>query len=285
MFLAFPEHSLFAQHKDSLKCRKVSVELGYSVAYAGSMTILYQAWYKNYPQTSFHWFNDNAEWLQMDKAGHAFTSFQLARANTKALQWAGYNKQQSEIYGTISSLLTMCSIEGFDGFSANWGASYGDIIANTSGAALFFTQNYFFHKSPFFIKYSFHFTDYPAVRPDELGKTKIEQLLKDYNGQTYWLSINIHDLFSSFKPHWLNLAIGYSATDMISARFQPIRGCVGNLYSPRRQFFLSLDIAPSKINIRQRWLKTLLKTFEIIKIPFPALEYSAKHVYFHGVYF
>jgi hypothetical protein len=34
------------------------------IGYGGSLIILSNTWYKNYPHTSFHIFNDNKEWLQ-----------------------------------------------------------------------------------------------------------------------------------------------------------------------------------------------------------------------------
>src|SRR5438874_2371911 len=43
--------------------------------YGGTMAGLYSAWYSNYPQTRFHFFNDNAEWLQVDKVGHAYSAY------------------------------------------------------------------------------------------------------------------------------------------------------------------------------------------------------------------
>ena len=39
------------------------------VGYGGAMVALYSAWYKNYPQTNFHTFNDFPEWKQVDKVG------------------------------------------------------------------------------------------------------------------------------------------------------------------------------------------------------------------------
>ncbi|HVE60342.1 MAG TPA: hypothetical protein VNA26_00890, partial [Chitinophagaceae bacterium] len=40
---------------------------------AATMFILSKSWYKDFPKTSFHTFNDSKEWLQVDKAGHAWT--------------------------------------------------------------------------------------------------------------------------------------------------------------------------------------------------------------------
>jgi hypothetical protein len=47
-----------------------------------------------------------------------------------------------------------------------------------------------------------------------LGSSLAEQMLKDYNGQTYWLSVNLHSFYKN--PKWLNLAIGYGANGMLT---------------------------------------------------------------------
>jgi len=40
------------------------------VGYGGALIALNAAWYAKFPRSGFHFFNDNAEWLQVDKAGH-----------------------------------------------------------------------------------------------------------------------------------------------------------------------------------------------------------------------
>jgi hypothetical protein len=35
------------------------------------------------PRSDFHFINDNAEWLQMDKAGHIYSSYHLGRLGLK----------------------------------------------------------------------------------------------------------------------------------------------------------------------------------------------------------
>src|ERR1035437_7802121 len=52
------------------KSRMTGVGIAAGAAYVLSMSGLYELWYKDYPQSKFHLFNDNAEWMQMDKGGH-----------------------------------------------------------------------------------------------------------------------------------------------------------------------------------------------------------------------
>lgn len=44
-------------------------------AYVGGMLYLNHAWYAQYPKSKFHFFNDAAEWNQIDKCGHITGSY------------------------------------------------------------------------------------------------------------------------------------------------------------------------------------------------------------------
>ena len=60
------------------KKRLTGVLATQGVIYAGSMTGLYFLWYADYPQSSFHFFNDGAEWMQVDKAGHLTAGYLIS---------------------------------------------------------------------------------------------------------------------------------------------------------------------------------------------------------------
>ena len=83
-----------------------------SLAYYG----LYELWYKKYPQTSFHFFNDLEEWNYMDKAGHIYSSYQVARKSHLFLEKR--NIENSIEKSCFYSLFFMLGIEVLDGFSA-----------------------------------------------------------------------------------------------------------------------------------------------------------------------
>src|SRR4030095_7100018 len=89
------------QGSDSLKKgqpdyrgRKILVGSLSAAIYAGSLIALDNAWYKNYPKTSFHTFNDAGEWLQVDKVVHGWTAYQTSRVTTAAWQWAGFRGEE-----------------------------------------------------------------------------------------------------------------------------------------------------------------------------------------------
>src|ERR1035437_6346286 len=79
--------------------RYVSVIAFQGVAYTGAITQLSRAWYKDYPHSSFHFFNDNSEWLQMDKAGHMLTSYYLGRMGIDMMEWSGTTQKKNILFG------------------------------------------------------------------------------------------------------------------------------------------------------------------------------------------
>jgi hypothetical protein len=88
------------------------------------------------------------------------------------------------------------------------------LIANATGTALYVSQNYW-KEQRITPKFSFHSTKYAALRPDVLGSSLPEKILKIIMAKRTWLSINL--FFSDSKiPKWLNLALGYGAEGMLS---------------------------------------------------------------------
>jgi hypothetical protein len=45
------------------------------LGYGASMVGLNKIWYAGYPKSSFHYYNDAGEWLDMDKVGHVYTAY------------------------------------------------------------------------------------------------------------------------------------------------------------------------------------------------------------------
>jgi len=247
---------------------------------------LNQLWYADYPKSKFHTLNDNNQWLQMDKLGHVFSAYQLGRLGANTLHWSGVSKQDQLIYGSTIGVAFLTVVEVFDGYSEEWGFSWGDMAANVTGAGLYVGQELLWKEQRFTIKYSFHRTDYAPQNPEVLGNGFSEEFLKDYNGQTYWLSLNLHAFFKESKiPSWLNVALGYGAEGMISGSNTNDNDVVQE-QNPYRQFYLSLDLDLTRIKTNSHVLRTIFDVFNVIKVPFPALEFNDKNgIKFHGIYF
>lgn len=277
----------FLKPSDTLnKPRRTGVYVGESVALGATLIGLNQLWYKDYPKSSFHFINDNNQWLQMDKLGHMYSTYHLGRVGAEMLQWSGASQKEQLIYGSTLGLGFLTVVEVFDGFSQEWGASSGDIIANVSGTVLYVSQELLWNEQRIIPKFSFHQTKFASQRPETLGTSLNEQILKDYNGQTYWLSFNVHSFTKDkFVPKWLNLAIGYGGEGMLYGKdVEAIEN--GVIQNPYRQFYLSLDVDLTKITTKSHFLKTLFSVFNTIKIPAPTLQYDEYNgLRAHFIYF
>lgn len=243
------------------------------------MIALDALWYRNYPRSGFHFFNDNDEWLQMDKVGHTFTAYYIGWAGMETMRWTGVDRKKSIWYGGCLGLVFQTSLELFDGFSEPWGASSGDIIANTLGTGILIGQELGWEEQRITMKFSARLTEYAQYRPSVLGSSVPERLLKDYNGQTYWLSCNVNSFLKKDTrwPEWLNIAVGYSADGMTtgSADFPDVGPNVPIAMFPRqRQFYIAPDIDLHKLIKKPGFFKTLAGTIGFIKFPAPAISFS-----------
>lgn len=235
---------------------------------------LNQLWYADYPKSSFKTINDSGEWLQMDKMGHVFSSYQLGRLGASTLNWAGVGRRDQLLYGATLGLGFLTAVEFMDGFSQEWGFSWTDMAANAAGTGFYVGQDLLWQEQRILLKYSFHRTRFAKQRPEKLGNGLYEEFLKDYNGQTYWLSANLNSfLKTDYIPNWLNVAFGYGADGMLTGDSKdPLFLNQKRL----RQYYLSLDIDLTRIRTNSRLLKSIFDVLNVIKIPFPALELNSK---------
>lgn len=277
--------NLFLKPSDSLnKSRRNIVVITEASLATVTLLSLNQLWYADYPRSNFKTINDSNEWLQMDKLGHVFSSYQLGSLGANTLNWAGVNKKDQLIYGSTLGLGFLTAVEVMDGFSEEWGFSWTDMAANAIGTGLYIGQELLWQEQRILLKYSFHRTKFATQRPNKLGNGFSEEFLKDYNGQTYWLSVNINSFLKTESiPNWINLAFGYGADGMLTGEADdPLF-----LYQNRtRQYYLSLDIDLSRIKTNSHFLKTIFDVFNVIKIPFPTLELNGNgRIKWHYIYF
>lgn len=276
-----------------------TIVLGSSLvgAYAGTMVLLNQMWYAGEAKSKFHFFDDSKEWQQVDKMGHFHSTYMEAVLLTKMMKWTGTKDRKSALIGSLTALGFQTSIEVFDGFSSKWGASGSDIAANFLGASLAYSQYYFWNEQRIKSKYSFHSVSHAdaqlQMRSNELyGTGAIEQIIKDYNGIVVWLSVNPSS-FSKQKTiaPWLNFAVGYAGGGMYGGFENEWEDENGNIIIRNdvqryRRFFLSADIDWDRIPTKSPYVKTLFSILNIVKVPFPAMEFNTKgEVIFHPMFF
>lgn len=265
--------------------RKGIVSTSLGLATAGSYILLNELWYKGYERSSFHLFNDNDEWLQMDKAGHVFSAYSLSRMASNSYKWAGMNQKKSALLGSGFGFLYLGCIELLDARSAQWGFSWGDVASNTTGSMLYLAQELFWKEQRVTLKFSYSPSSFAQFNPDALGHNFQQRLLKDYNGQTYWSSFNVHSFLASDAafPRWLNIALGYGATEMISAK---INYDAVNNFQRAREFYISFDADLNRVRWKKKWMRTTAKILSFIKIPSPTFEIrSDGKMKMHGLFF
>jgi hypothetical protein len=265
--------------------------------YSGGLLVLSNEWYKNYPQSSFHFFNDNNEWLQMDKAGHVFSAYTACKISNEMWRWAGLSRKKRIWTSGLSGTAFLTAIEILDGFSSAWGFSLGDMMANLTGSGIFIAQEFGWNEQRIQLKFSFHTLDYgsPALNQranDLFGQRTLEKMLKDYNAQTYWASCNLSSFFpKSSLPRWFNIAAGYGAEGMLGGTVNLLKDANGNIIFDRRdiprirKWYLAPDIDLTKIRTKKKWLKTTFFLFNSLKFPTPSIEFSKKGIEWNWLHF
>jgi uncharacterized protein YfiM (DUF2279 family) len=262
------------------------VAAGNIIGYGGSMIALNAAWYSQYKKTNFHSFNDNDEWLQVDKVGHMHSAYLESRYSTEMWRWTGMKRKHRIWIGGLSGAAYQTVIEVLDGFSEGWGWSWGDFAANVAGSGVFIAQELAWDQQRIKLKFSFNKRDYGdkvlnARANDLYGNSLTERALKDYNTQTYWMSANISSFFPQSKtPRWLSVAVGYGGEGMFGARRNTWTDKNTSITYDRtdvkryRQWYLAPDIDLTRLKTKKKAVRIALGILDMFKFPTPSLELS-----------
>lgn len=183
-------------------------------------------------------------------------------------------------WGTGVGFFFLSGIEVMDGFSKGWGFSISDAGSNLLGVASFYLQERAWGKPYILPAFSYRSSPFPQYRPELLGSSFEEKLLKDYNGQTYWLDID-PALFAADTrwPDWLALSLGYGASGMTGGGSNPSFAPSGKMlpsFTRYRRFFFSVDILLRELPVEGKFWRTLFDLLDSIKLPLPALEYNGQ---------
>jgi hypothetical protein len=298
-FFNFVTHPAIAQEKqpsfsngpygytypDSLIKSRAYLSTGSIITtYTGMVVFMEYIWYRDKVRSPFHFYNDNNHWLQMDKCGHAFSAYHESQAAFHALRWAGYSKGTALLLGGSMGFFLQMPVDIWDGLYEGYGFSWGDILANTTGAFLFTAQEALWNEQIVRLKFSYSPSDYRQYNPEELGDTHLKSFFLDYNGHNQWYSASISRLTGIKSiPPWLCVSLGYSGSGMTDRAINLPEYPEITRY---RQFFLSMDVDFARMKIKNPYLRGLLYVVNMVKIPFPALEYNQKDGFrFRPVYF
>ncbi len=284
-----------------------------AAGYTGVVIALDRVWYAQYPRGKFRTFNDMGEWEDMDKFGHFFTAYMEGQLSSKMYRWTGLNDRKSAYAGFALGTIFQTTLETLDGFSEQWGWSWGDVGFNTAGSMVYLGQELLWEEQRIHLKVSswrrpvenltltsadgLYSTTLKDRRNALYGTNPGEILLKDYNAMTIWASCNISSFIkneNSRFPKWLNVAVGYSGENIYGGFSNNWTDDeTGASYSldatnfPRyRQILFSLDVDLTRIPVKNKFVRSLFAAINIFKIPAPALEFNTQgKVKVHPFYF
>jgi hypothetical protein len=223
----------------------------------------------------FHFQEDLKYGLNVDKFGHLYAASMMSFIGRKSLEWANVPEKPALFWGSGASLLFQTYVEIEDGFST-WGFDRVDFASDVAGAAWPIVQYYVSALQNINLKLSYHPSDLLG-NPGGIGfKGQKHLIIDDYEGQTLWMSVKVHNLLPEgaqhYWPDFLCLALGYGARDVADP-------------NPYRVYFLALDLDMTKvIPPNTSFLKTLAEALNFIHLPLPAIRFSPKTVWY-GVYF
>ncbi len=263
----------------------------FTAAYLISLLWLSSVWYNTY--TGFHFFDDVFEWEYLDKLGHCGASFYLGLFAYKTFgEPQSLNSALQKKWLCFTGFALLLPIEILDGFSLNYGASPADLLANGLGGLLCYWHVSFKVISGVIPKFSFHATAFSILRPELLGSNIFQQAIKDYNGQTYWLSLDINKIFNAkILPEWLLLTVGYGAEGLLGGHdnvWHTNEDEVKDYSSIARtkRVFISVDLNARSLQGKNKFLDYLLAPFVLLKFPAPAIEFNFERgIIFHPLYF
>jgi hypothetical protein len=252
------------------------VIVGGTLALSMTAIHLYQqnGWWKD-NRTPFHFQEDLVYGLSVDKIGHFYGGYFLAFALQKSLAWANVPEQTSLYLASGGSLLFQTYVEIEDGFST-WGFDRVDFAADLAGSAWPIARYLLPTLRNFDFKMSYHPSDLLG-NPGGIGfKGQKHLMIDDYEGQTFWMSVKVHNLLpDGAQPYWpefLCLAAGYGARHVADP-------------NPYRVWFVGLDVDMAKlIPPSTPFLKTLGEALNFIRLPLPAIQVAPGMVWY-GVYF
>lgn len=254
------------------------------IGVTNTVAYMYQrnVWYTE-ETTVFHsleFINDWNKYQQMDKFGHFTDAYFTSDLTGKIYRWAGMSGNTSVWVGALTGWAWMLEIELSDAFMSEWGFSWGDMLANTAGSAFYVLQQFNYDAlGGIHPKFSWHKSE--AWKENRYHKDP-QALIEDYEGMTFWLTINPHHYFpDSWKKNYsewlapLGLAFGVSAKDIA---YYPWGGY--------KEYFIGLDIDLRKLPIWDDWnlFKFMKSEINFLRLPLPTIRFSPNGTWF-GFYF
>lgn len=270
-----PVDSVVAVTSDSLtSIRPLRLALVGGITAGGFIAghvFLTNLWWKG-EQSRFH-FNWRDDWryaLGADKVGHAVTPYIGTDIYRQAFEWTGMSHRASLWLagGLVSAYTTYIEIR--DGFSAEWGFSWGDFAANNIGIGWRVAEEY----QPWMTNVRFKVSYWPskAFRSGAYGS-----IVDDYESTYHWASLNVDALLPEtwrvWWPDFLNVAVGHS-----------VKGIAAYDGSGEHEFYLSVDLNAEGLPGNGAFWNWLKRTLNYYHFPAPAIR-ILPDVVWYGIHF
>lgn len=256
-FLQFISAQTF--EKDSLNTNRLLIVSGLS---AGTFMYAYgiqnDMWWKG-EQAKFHsnWTQDWNASLGTDKIGHFYFGNLVSTIYKDAFHWTGFSKKNSLLYAGLFTLTYQTFLEVRDGFSKQYGFSWGDFTANSLGSMYPYIQYNYPPLQNFNLKISYS----PSQRFENGSHAYI---MDDYESTYHWLSIDFDKLLPSkwddYVPDFINIAIGHSVTGLDNSEFR------------NHEFYFGIDWDLSAIKTESNLLNSIIEILNKYHLPAPTVK-------------
>ncbi len=252
--------------------------------YLGTLVWLHfhqqNAWWSG-QRKSFHFQEDWAYALQVDKFGHAYGGYLISYVASEGLIASGLSWDDATIWGSIFGFTYQTYVEIEDGFANSWGFSPSDLYFDAFGPIFFLSQHYVPALQNITPKWQY----IPSEWTGEPVINRPRTFIDDYNSSTFWWSVNVYniipDTWKKYWLPWLDVAVGYGA-DAIDAK--PIPGEPPDQLTKRR-YVIGLDYNLVKLLPKGGWFWNWFRqSLNYIKLPSPAIEFSSKGTRFKLLY-
>ena len=92
--------------------------------YSTSIVIMNNTWYSDRENVPFHFYNDNAGFLQLDKFGHMFGGYVYSYLGYYGLLKLGATRREALVFGSTLGFVLQFPIEIMDGVHEGYGFSW-----------------------------------------------------------------------------------------------------------------------------------------------------------------
>ena len=275
--------SLFSQdslHKKNILPKTINLAVT-SIAYYEFTSQMTQNFFRDYPYGKFHLKQDWKTWRGLDKFYHNYGSYQMSSVFYQVNKASGFDSIKALNLAFLESTIFSTTKEFADGHIDVGGWSWNDILMNFTGNSLFYAQQRWWGSQRIQYKFSYFSSGLQKYNPSVLGTSYKNYWLKDYNGETFWLSTSLGD-WKLTENKWLKpfgLCIGYGANNLIKEWDNP-----STFTLPRySQYYLGLDINWQQIPTKNKVLKTVFFLLNRFRFPLPSIEInSLGKLQFHG---